>query len=469
MLNRIRNPRYFPLLIERKRHDWSYLPVVCLTNAFIYLVQFFVQRYTEHNRIRSFYTLLHFQSFLTKLPYREGPISKIRRIVARMISRDILNGGSEYFDLGNVERLSEQEIQYIKKKGGIVLKTPRFVGERVVEKGVLMLNHAMGFQFFCYCIDVPSVLEHYVLILEPGWSGYTDPAILYFTRFRGHPVIVLAPERRDYDFLEALKTNLIPMSLGCSEWVNPSIFHPLEGQEKKYDVVYVGSWMKFKRHHVLFKVLHELKDPSFQVALVSLLTENREEIEWFIDSYGVRKNLTLFEQISPEEVNRIMNRSKVNLLLSLQEGGNRALFEGFFAGVPGLALRNNIGIPKDYFNPQTGKLIKEKNLKSELLYFREHWNDFNPRPWAEAHITPEITTAKLNEILKHLAYQRGEKWTQDIVAKCNAPDFEYYPDASAGREMPTYEDILVRYAQSGRIADWNGKSKPLETTNFRGE
>jgi hypothetical protein len=133
-------------------------------------------------------------------------------------------------------------------------------------------------------------------------------------------------------------------------------------------------------------------------------------------------------------------------LLSLQEGGNRALFEGFFSGVPGLALRNNIGIPKDYFTPQTGKLIKEKDLKSELLYFREHWTDFNPRHWAEANIAPEITTAKLNELLKGLAHQRGEEWTQDLVAKSNSPNFVYYPHEDVGRGMPTYEDILEQYS-----------------------
>ena len=210
----------------------------------------------------------------------------------------------------------------------------------------------------------------------------------------------------------------------------------------------VASWLKLKRHHVLFRVLRELRDLSYRVALVSLPFYDREDIESLTDAYGVRDNLTFFEGLTQEELNIIFNRSKVNLLLSLQEGGNRALFEGFFAGVPGLALKNNIGIPKDYFNPQTGKLISEKDLKSELLYFREHWTDFNPRAWAEANITPEITTAKLNELLKRLAYQRGEEWTQDIVAKCNAPDFEYYPHEDVGQGMPTYAEILEQYSLS---------------------
>jgi len=442
----IRNPRYLSLLIERKRHDWSYLPVVCWRNALISLLRFSIQRYVKRKHIKSFYTLLGTQDFLLKTQYLSPLSSRLRQAISKEIGRDLSDGRSVYFHLPENEEVFEPWLRFLKKKWGIVLKPPRFTGERVAEKGAFLLKHAIGFQFFCLCTDILSVLHHYVLILEPGWSGYTDPAILYFTRFRDQPIIVMAPEKRDYDFLKALRTNLVPVSFGCSDWVNPSIFHPLEGQGKKYDAVYVASWLKFKRHHVLFKVLRELRDPSFQVALVSLLLENREEIELLVDAYGVRDNVTLFEQISPEEVNRILNQSKVNLLLSLQEGGNRALFEGFFAGVPGLALKNNIGIPKDYFNPQTGKLISEKDLKSELLYFKEHWADFHPRAWAEANIAPEITTAKLNALLKGLAHQRGEEWTQDLVAKCNAPDFEYYPDGSVGRGMPTYEDILEQYS-----------------------
>jgi len=449
----ILNPRYLHLVLERKIFDWSFLPVVCWTGVFLSLLRFIFLRYVRRKPSRSFYPLLGAQSSLLKVPYREVSASRLKRTIAKAIRRYVSDEGSEYFHLPEDERVFERDIQYIKKCGGIVLKKPRFTEEKVAEKGALMLNHAMSFQFFCCGTDVPSVLEHYALILEPGWSGDTDPAVLYFTRFKDHPIIVMTPEKRDYDFLEVIGTNLIPISLGPGDWVNPSIFHLLKDQEKQYDAVMVASWLKLKRHHVLFRILRELKDPSFRVALVSISPDNREEIESLVDVYDVRNNVTFFEQISQEEVNRILNQSKVNLLLSLQEGGNRALFEGFFAGIPGLALKNIIGIPKDYFTPQTGKLIKEKDLKSELLYFREHWTDFNPRAWAEANITPEITTAKLNELLKRLAYQRGEEWTQDLVAKSNSPNFVYYPREDVGRGMPTYEDILCQYARSKKIVD----------------
>jgi hypothetical protein len=183
------------------------------------------------------------------------------------------------------------------------------------------------------------------------------------------------------------------------------------------------------------------------------MPRNREEIESLIDAYGVRSNVTLFEGKSQYELNEILNQSKMNILLSLQEGGNRALFEGFFADVPGLALRNNVGVPKQYFTPETGKLICEKELGLELLYFRERWREFKPRSWAMRNITPEITTAKANSLLKELALGQGEPWTRDIVAKCNSPNVAYYPDKSVGEGLPSMKELLIRYGRSREMRD----------------
>ena len=150
-------------------------------------------------------------------------------------------------------------------------------------------------------------------------------------------------------------------------------------------------------------------------------TGDRQEVEALIDFYGIRQNTTYLEDLKPHEVNAILNRAKVNVVLSLQEGGNRCLFEGFFAGVPGLALKYNVGIRKDHFNRQTGKLISERDLARELLYFRDHWHTFSPRVWAGRNITPEISTAKLNAVVRKLAL-KGENrgppiWFQNVTAR----------------------------------------------------
>ena len=170
----------------------------------------------------------------------------------------------------------------------------------------------------------------------------------------------------------------------------------------------------------------------------------REALLEQIRRRGLERQITVFEDISQEEVNQIINRSKVNLLLSVQEGGNRALFEGFFAGTPAIALERNLGIPKNYFVPQTGRLIAERDLAKTLLEFREAWNQYKPRCWAMEHISPEKSTAYLNAQLKRLAAERGEPWTRDIVAKANTPNLTYYPDDSVGAGMETTADLLGR-------------------------
>jgi glycosyltransferase involved in cell wall biosynthesis len=331
---------------------------------------------------------------------------------------------------------------------GLVLKAPRYADGRVVEKGVLLLKNTERLRVVRRCVDVAAVLRDYVLVLEPSWSGLANLEVLYFTRFSDHRIIVMATGEQDLRFLERLESNLLPVPLGSSDWADPSIFRPLEGAVKRYDAVLVARWTMMKRHHLLFRTLRRLRDPSFRVALIagSWPTDtDREAILALAELYGVAGQISVFENLTQEGVNAILNESKVNVLLSRQEGSSRALFEGFFAGVPGLALATNVGLPRPHFTPQTGRLVAEPELAATLIHFREHWADYEPRSWAQAHIAPAVSTARLNALLQDLARRRGEPWTRDIVAKCNCPRLRYYPNEDAGRGLATMEDLLARY------------------------
>jgi len=440
-------------LLVRKTKDKAFSPVVCCYRALISFLGFLTLRAAKKpSSIRALFDA--HRQLLRSQKYNAPLLRRFRRIVERNIQAELSGAGQAHSYFLNWTKDADNSFRILKDRGGIVLKRPRLNGQEALEKGVLLLKYSRRFSTFCNHVDMKAFLRDYALILEPSWSAYANPNILRFTRFAGHPIIVMATEKWDYQFLENLRSNLIPVSFGCSDWVHPSIFRPLDGTEKIYDAVMIARWASYKRHHVLFRALHKLKDPSLRVALVaSPWPPKRTEIESLIDIYGIRDNIRIFDNLSPVQVNEIFNQSKVNLLLSLLEGGNKSIFEGFFSGVPGLILRNNIGLQKDYFTPQTGRLIEEKELASELLHFHEHWHDFNPRPWAMANISPEVTTAKLNEMLKDLAIRRGEEWTRDLVAKCNSPNLEYYPDKSAGEGMPSMEEILVRYARRDGVRE----------------
>ena len=292
-----------------------------------------------------------------------------------------------------------------------------------------------------------ALLHHYDLVLEPSWTGYASLDLLAFTRYRRHSIVLLSPFRGDREFLEVLGSNLVPIELGPGDWVDPRAFRPLRRAEtlrhgydramELYEAPRPAAADPAPNRRSDFPRRARGHEPGAGLGPEGVLT--------VIESCGLRQQIDVFEDLAPGEVNRILNQSKVNVLLSCQEGGNRGLFEGFFAGVPGVALRNHIGIRTEHFRPETGRLIDRATLAAELLYFREHWSLFNPRPWALSHITPEISTRRLNEFLKHRAMKRGEPWTKDIVMKCNRPGLRYYPDDGAGEGLPRMEYLLTQF------------------------
>jgi glycosyltransferase involved in cell wall biosynthesis len=229
------------------------------------------------------------------------------------------------------------------------------------------------------------------------------------------------------------------------------VFRPLPGEPKRYDAVLIARWNHVKRHDRLLRVLRQMGDPTFRVALMAANTRvdtERNTILRMIEGSGVRGQIEVFEDLPAAEVNRVLNQGKVNLLLSSQEGGNRGIYEGFFAGVPALVPRGHIGIRTENIVPETGRLFDFAALAGELRFFRDHWEEFDPRPWALSHIAPEISAARLNEVLRQLALGQGEPWTVDIVAKTNQPGQRYYPNAEAGREFPSAESIVRQYARA---------------------
>lgn len=434
--------------IKSRLFDWSFAPIVGWGLACAFFLAFLALQWV-HGRAVLLLQKAHYLLFRTgSLELANSPLN---RLIEAALKRSLAQPGEPGVMPGRLQA-SDARQALTTLPGGLVLKGPHLESGRVVEKGVLLLKNTQQFRAFRQFADVASVLREYVLVLEPSWSGYAQADILYFTRFAHHPVVVMATDEQDYRFLDRLETNLVPVSFGASDWVDPSVFHPLEARDKHYDAVMVARWSIVKRHHVLFRALRKLGDGSFRVALLApywSADTDRRSIEGLMNFYGVTKQVTVFDDLTPVEVNEIFNRSKVNLLLSRQEGSNRSLFEGFFANTPGLAFNNNIGLPKSYFNGQTGKLIEEHQLADELRYFREHWQDFEPRAWAQTHITPDITTPRLGSLLKKLAQQRAEVWTHDIVAKCNGPNLRYYPAPEVGAGLPTITDLLAQHPRTG--------------------
>ncbi len=334
----------------------------------------------------------------------------------------------------------------------IVLKNPKLHGQSI-EKGVLLVTFSASFPFFRRALDLPLLLKYFTVVLEPSGAGYGTPEILFWLDYPEHPVIVQATEDDDFRFLTRLKSNLIPVTFGASDWVDHRRFVPLPNVAKVYDAVYIANYKKYKRCHSYFRALAQVKAQGLKAAMVSdSWGGSRDEALALARHYGVLDMVDFYENLKQPELNVVLNRSKVVVLLSLKEGSNRSIFEGFAADVPGIVLSENVGVNKTYLNAQTGMLVDEPDLPAALLHFKSDWRKYNPRAWALLNISPEKTTGKLAACLSSLAKERGQPWSVDPVAKINAPEVAYFNEADRAR-FPTSADVITAVSLSQTPAE----------------
>lgn len=359
--------------------------------------------------------------FLMK-SHRYHPFSLTEKLVKKNLS-NIQNNAIALFD---GEDSAGEEIQ---KKRGIILKNP-IINDAgyCIEKGVFLIKFTGTLQYYIKYIDVPELQKYFYIVLEPSWAGYCLSEILWWTGLR-YPVIIQATEQRDYEFITNLASNLIPTSFGSSDWVNHDTFKPIiPSPEKIYDVIYVSNHNTIKRNHIFLKVISKINDPTFKAALVcSGWGDYRKYNLELIERLKLKDRVDLIEKQNQNELNVILNKSKVNILLSLKEGSNRSLFEGFFAGTPGIVLENNIGTNKSYFTKESGSVIKEKALLKTLIWYKDNWQKLSANKWATDNISIFKTKDKLDQHLKELSEKQNLQWSAGIALKVNSPEATIYP------------------------------------------
>jgi glycosyltransferase involved in cell wall biosynthesis len=297
------------------------------------------------------------------------------------------------------------------------------------ERGVLMVMYGEGIVALAAIYDLAALARHYTLILETSGWGYQEVSFFLYLGSDLN-VLVQSPRIQDFEFIEGLDSNLIPVRTGSGEWVDPSTFHPREtGAEAEFDLVMVAAWDPLKRHELLFRAVARLKrerGKGLRMALIGYaMGWPRNRIEQLLRSYGLENDCTIFERIPHTEVARIVANSKVSLLLSRQEGSNRSIYESMFCGTPVIVYRHHRGINLEHVNERTGLLADDDELADAIAKIVDHPEAFDPRGWALENIGYVNATRIVNDALRELAAKRGLLWTRDIVAKKNAPNLRY--------------------------------------------
>lgn len=315
---------------------------------------------------------------------------------------------------------ASREIQDLFGTWALVIKqrTPQ-------EKGVLYVMFTKSIYLIRDGMDVQRLLQDYILIFEPSWSGYCDLALLYFTQF-SDPIFVLSAEKGDYDFLSRLNTNLVPVPLGPCDWVDPVIAEPYIGNQKRFDLVMNSNWGPVKRHHLLFRALAKIPN-KLSVALIGgeWGGVTLEKILEIASHYGVKDQLTIFESIPYSEVMNVICSSRLSILLSRKEGSNRALAESIFCDVPVLLLEEHVGGIRKNIVAETGWIVPERTLAKAIQEKLLLCDRMAPRKWGLDNISYIKSGQVLNAFLRDYLEKKGFSWENDIVNHSNSPDLTY--------------------------------------------
>jgi glycosyltransferase involved in cell wall biosynthesis len=297
------------------------------------------------------------------------------------------------------------------------------------ERGVVLVMYGEGMAAFAAVYDLAALASRYTIVLETSGWGYQDARFFLYLG-SDLDVVVQSPRLEDFEFIQGLDSNLVPVRVGSGEWVDPSTFRPRpQDKAASFDVVMVAAWDPLKRHELLFQAVAQLKRERgrpLRMALIGYaLGWTRSPVEDLLQRYELQNDCEVFENIPHAEVARIVSESKVSLLLSRQEGSNRSVYESMFCGTPVIVFRHHRGINLDHVNERTGLLADDDELATAISRIVDHPEEFDPRGWALENIGYENATKGVNAALTESARKRGQAWTKEIVGKRNAPNLRY--------------------------------------------
>jgi glycosyltransferase involved in cell wall biosynthesis len=348
----------------------------------------------------------------------------------KLASNQVLYYFKDNPDLGL--RIAKDEIYQIEPQSNtarLFEKPDQMIGKIVTvicnpsetSKGVLIVKYSVYFGLFARFFDIEEISNRYFIVLEPSWAGLCELPIFNYTSLKA-PVFVQTYEERDYQLIKYADTNLVPIRIGPSWFINHNVFVP-QKLDKIYDVIMVAAWAKFKRHDEFFKAIKPciMKNKNFKIVLVGYPVDmTQTDIKRLIKKHDIEDNVVIFEKVSRDKVSEILSKSKVNVLWSKFEGNNRAIIEGMFCDIP-VVLRegHNYGEHYDFINEKTGDFANEETLPFTLEKLIKNLNSLSPREYVLNQRNAIQATRIIEESIAEIEGASNGEWHNRLAVKTN--------------------------------------------------
>ncbi len=283
-----------------------------------------------------------------------------------------------------------------------VLKAPRKLEDRV-EKGAIILSNSDEL-----CKIIPQTRDYFYIVERRGWEGINNQETAD---------IKLVEDLSTWDKVKELYPNALLLDVGPADFVDTSKFKPLHCK-KHYTAIQIARWDRFKRHGLFVRAASLLKGYNFLLlghfadggtkSEIGLLKETVELSENLMANisfpYADHKSNRKLPN-SPEEINKIINRSKMGILTTKVEGINRFKMECLSANIPVLVPSDTSFPTKKHINPKTGYIFDPtpEGLAKGIEYVDRNYGSFRPREYVLSNTGHQKSLEKLSKALNSLA------------------------------------------------------------------
>jgi glycosyltransferase involved in cell wall biosynthesis len=239
-----------------------------------------------------------------------------------------------------------------------------------------------------------------------------EPALRQ-ARFRGHVFyaanknltprrmggfdVVLVDDERHFDRVRRKCPGAEPMRM--VKTTDPAWFHPLPAEPKRWDLCCFGHMTAPKNYAALPPILAELADCRVVVV-------GRPEPELYRRLEQAGPPIECTGALEAAEANRILNRSRIGLILSEHDGAPRTLVESMAAGLPQL-VNARLVTGLDYIGPRVGRIAPLEDFPAEARRMLAAPEAFDPAAEFRRRYAPEHAAAALADAFDRAARRRG--------------------------------------------------------------
>lgn len=180
------------------------------------------------------------------------------------------------------------------------------------------------------------------------------------------------------------------------EFADHETFRPL-GVDKEYDVVYVAAAQPYKRHDILFQGLARCTR-RVRCLCVCGYGELGDDLRRMASDLSIDVDFVGPPGVSYAEVNALMNRARVGIVASVDDGCPAILTEYMLAGLPVLA-NAQLCCGLRFITPTTGMIAAPDALHTAIETLLDHHADYQPRQYAIDNWGWEASVARLQQLL----------------------------------------------------------------------